>query len=107
MTKDDWGLWREITGQVADHYDASDAETADLMRQLAGQDPAFLTLLLDEARRHALPVTERFDFWQLVCPDHALLRIVTPTHSGFIALPADRPGARLYHQATATLSPMP
>ncbi|MBM3116054.1 hypothetical protein [Jeongeupia naejangsanensis] len=105
LAKDDWGLWREITGQVADHYDASDTETADLMQQLAGQDPAFLTLLLDEARRHALPVTERFDFWQLACPGHVLLRVVTPSHNGFITLPADRPGARLYHQATAILSP--
>ncbi|AOX99924.1 hypothetical protein BJP62_14745 [Jeongeupia sp. USM3] len=107
LTKEDWGLWREITGQVADHYDATDTETAGLMQQLAGQDPDFLTLLLDEARRHALPVTARFEFWQLACPGHALLRVVTPTHSGFIALPADCPGALLYHQATATLSPMP
>ncbi|GHD62795.1 hypothetical protein [Jeongeupia chitinilytica] len=107
LTTTEWSLWREITGQVADHLGCNDRDRSLLLRQLAEQGAPFRSTLLGMARTHALPMTARFDFWQLAYPGHAILRVVTPTYAGFIAIPGSCAGAQLYHQATAVLSPVP
>ncbi|BCL76451.1 hypothetical protein JHS3_21870 [Jeongeupia sp. HS-3] len=103
LTAVEWSLWREIAGQVADHYECTGSERSFILRQLSEQGSGFMDALLHLARTHALPVTDRFDFWQLAYPGHYILRIETPTHAGFAAIPAGRAGAKLYHGATATI----
>lgn len=105
LTAETWTLWREIAGQVASHFQCTPAERAALMRLLADQDEDDLAMLLRFARLHGLPVTARFEFWQLVYPDHYIVKVITPSHTCFMGVPADRPGADLYHGATATLGP--
>ncbi|WP_139798599.1 hypothetical protein [Andreprevotia lacus] len=71
-----------------------------LMRQVSTQDADTLALLLAYARTYQLPVTDSFAFWLLAYPGQHILRIVTPTHTCFMRVPADRPAADLYHGAT-------
>ncbi|WP_156970528.1 hypothetical protein [Andreprevotia chitinilytica] len=103
LTAEAWALWREIALQVAEHDDYSTADRSWLMRRLAEQDASLMRALLQQVRHHVLPITDRFEFWQLAYPGQYILRIVTPTHACFIALPADHPSADLFHGATVTM----
>lgn len=103
VTPEVWKLWRDIVAQLADKLGWDVEERAWLMRQLGRQEPGFLRALLDLARLQSIPVTEDFAFWQLVYPDQYILRVITPEYRAFMVLPRDRPGADLYHLATAKL----
>lgn len=103
MTAPEWALWRQIADEVAALYQMPPREQAALRQRLAEGDMLFMQFLLTEARAHGLPVTGRLEFWQLVYPGQYLLRIVTASHTCYLVIPPDQPGARLYHGATATI----
>lgn len=104
-------LWRNIVDEVATALWCNKEDRRFLQAQLHQQDPSFLRTVLEMAQAHQVPLTQSFEFWELVRPDLLWLRVVD-TRSGvacFMSLGALPTGAAddgrdLYRGATVTLS---
>ncbi|BCL75676.1 hypothetical protein JHS3_14120 [Jeongeupia sp. HS-3] len=103
LTAAEWSFRLELVRQMADRLGCDQAGRVDIARQLREQGGDFLTVLVHLAIAHALPIVDRFDFWRLAHPGCHVLRIETPTHAGFVAIPAGRAGADLFEGAVATI----
>lgn len=104
-------LWRDIVAEVAAALWCSTEDKRFLLAQLPQQDPSFLRTVLLMAQAHQVPITQSFEFWELVRPDLPWLRVIdTPSgvacfmSLGTLPAGAADDGRELYRGATVTLS---
>ncbi|WP_288843447.1 hypothetical protein [uncultured Deefgea sp.] len=106
-----WSLWQEIIEQVATALHCPPDERRNIKAQFATGDVGFMRVLLSTAKIYEIPLTNSFEFWQLVRPDLHWVYVIDERfkqsfymHFDKIAPGAANDGRDLYHGATLRLS---
>ncbi len=106
-----WSLWQEIVEQVATALHCPPDERLSIKAQFATGDVGFMRVLLSTAKIYEIPLTNSFEFWQLVRPDLYWVYVIDERsklsfymHFDKIAEGARDDGRNLYHGATLRLS---
>lgn len=109
-----WALWHEIIEQVATALHCPAIERRNIKAQFATGDVGFMRVLLSTAKIYEIPLTDSFEFWQLLRPDLHWVYVIDERsklsfymHFGKIAAGARDDGRDLYHGATLRLSERP
>ncbi|MCB5196856.1 hypothetical protein [Deefgea salmonis] len=106
-----WALWQEIVEQVATALHCPPDERRNIKSQFATGDKGFMKVILSTAQIYDIPLTDSFEFWQLVRPDLHWVHVIDDRSKqalyipfGKIAAGAHDDARDLFHGATLRLS---
>ena len=106
-----WALWQAIIEEVATALHCPPDERRNIKAQLATGDIGFMRVVLSTAQIYQIPLTDSFEFWQLVRPDLHWVHVIDDRSKqafyipfGKIAVGEHDDARDLFHGATLRLS---